>query len=544
MNSYNLFKIRLLNFLRIHKWRLVLGLILVVVVYIALSFTLVKITVEGGDQGLIIESLSETSESKRLRQGLNLVKRGSLEIHAKTNTKATVAYVNARPLKINDAAITLKDQQSVDMYLYDSRSRECAFGNTVVYECVDGRLYRTEQQTLKKIPVLPELLLIGNTYDYKNGIISLAVVSPETDPNPVMRPVFTNGTSITELNISRSAFLDPEMFNVVSSSNGDGFLLNNTQSKTVYIFTDARSTPKVYEYGKDLEEGSANIVISLSNTKMLLNYQLEDESHEETRENTNEHHHDYASKALIYDISSNQVSKPSNTIISDVTNSQSTSDETRLISDSLVGTTDIDGKFWILDITQDFETVLELVGVDEFTPIHNDLFYRRGNDVYKLMLNNRQAQLLRNTKDKSLSALQRKGDSITFTATSKNEPSISNVYVVKDRSISGTEPFDILPYSLSTLPIINSRFNGNVIYIAVDLSSLRRDDNLNPVYSETEYTQKKNQILTQLRSDGLSASAYTVEFSPGVIAVENIIPFSDDFTGDGVPPEEQHQHSD
>lgn len=486
----------------------------VLVLSIVLNYSLLNVAAPDPAKlsGLTIAKNTEVLQNgKLLRLGINIVKNGPSVVKAVSEEGETAVYTTLKPFKINKITIDTQPQKSVDKLVSNGKKSNCAFDNpnsSYNYECHDGFFYRQDNKgaPLEKVPLLEDLYIRGQPKRYKNGVLVFVANTNEQDGREIL--IFTDGTVTTPILSSCDSTKDC-MVSTRTTSEDSGFLVTNVKSKKMVYYQSLTTKSFEYSFAADIKNSAGDRFInpSLIAQNILINYYEKDEDTEVDSE------HIGSAKAIKYKINTAGLDKPELYDLSKI----ALDDPVCPVSDKTVYVLDLSNKLSVINLSPKPKVDVEIHNVQSVASDSASIYYVSNDSVYKYSLETKTANLLRRLASKNISHIETWDGSIILTGNSKNSISAISTYGLSVESVkSGVEPFDLIPYSLNELPILNSDFYNHDIFFSVLLNS----QVFNPktgasTYDQKEYTLKKESILRRLQLDALNLNRYNVVFKAG-----------------------------
>lgn len=522
----------IVNFLKLHRSKLTLGLLLILSITLLLNYRVININVEGDITGDLVITARPESEIPSddlkvdLRNGLNIVGRRAITLDISDKDKESSVSISPKFFNMNNITVSLVPQKKVDTAFYDSRQSTCYFkANRSGYGCLNSKIFSQKTDpAIQNSLVLENLVLIGNQQNYKQGIISIAQTGEPGDLGTKPALTYITASEVKVIDQSLDKYGNLGEVEIVSSKNNDSFILHDIDGKKLYYYDSVNdSSPIEHLYANDINKTAYNIEVShVGNTIFLSGLVNEDEDSEHD-------HPNYLSFVWRFIINNESITKSTEYSISDITKADNSSGDTHVIRENLLGSFDRLGTLRLIDVSNEKKPriISRLFNISHYITDKGVIYYERLGKVYKFDTVTTVSNLIRNVPG-SVRFMNIVDDSLILDIVSNNSRSTNSLFIVTTETKDGIEPFDVIPVNPRELPVISSRFKGNVIYIAVDLKSLYRPDGVKPVYDEDEYSKARNEISSKLRSSGLDLNKYNIRYSPGVVMVDNTILFSQD----------------
>ena len=491
-------------------------LLLPTIIWLLVQRTFLTVKIDGLDGADVTVLYTVNDEVKQIKPGLNYVKPGDAVINVLSDGKQSLSFTKISILRNTTVSLKLENQKATTKVVGGTKKQiGCVVGDlssnqTSVLNCQGNQLYlQAVDNGISHKEIYPDQRIIGSTVPYGSGV--LAIVSDNSDGPAKYKMVYIDRLGQKVINESeetdagdagnprifvsndrnRIAILNPETQNItVLDSNGKVY----AKTRVNKVFADIR-----FE----------QITAELSDTFLKIAYPLTDPT------NTDDVFGGSQAKVQIfnYGISNDKITQDSeSTLDTKKIGGDLTFSNGRLVilgQDSYLHVFQVDSKKPKL--------LISIPRVDNVVTTSSTIFYTSNKGVYELLLNEKQSRLRSNLSAINEARLLLYDGRPALVGNTSNDISTFGVYAVSD--VDDTDELDLftkLPYDINVLPIINSDYIGNEIFISVSLKSLVLDRVTGSVsYNPAEFEQKKKIITEKLKSDGVDTNKYRLNFKPG-----------------------------
>lgn len=501
-----------------NRFLIILTVSLAIVAFILFNFSVLVINVAGETQGITFRKNPEQGAGgKKARAGINILQRGTYFIEAKNEYSETTAYPTVKLFRLNRLELTLNPQAKIEKITENKSTANCVFGNIkgIYYVCKDGEIVRKSLGSVAPgVRVFQDYRVSGNPASYKNGV--LAFVSRE-DGNPdekrYRKLAFINPEGVRIIEDEAAPYIGEYGGEIITNSDQSFFGINNSTSRQLYVFTNDRSPPAVYDYKFDLGNHviSPSIRMSMDPKKIYLAFA--DSS--EHSEGDIDHSEDLGRlKLLVLNWSSG--SPPERTSTLELPENVNNASLVNVIDNNIFAHDGVTGELVVLNMEGEKINILTRIpNVPATAVVGERYYYVKDNRLY-LYSPKEVASHLVSSSELSIASLFGFGQQLVFTGTPFKSLTKPATYFVTtgNRPVSGYL-FDVLPYDLNDLPLLSSDYSGSTIVFNVKLDSQVFYRDGGQTFNQREFDLKKQMLLRRLKTDGIDTSKYRVEFIPG-----------------------------
>jgi len=491
-------------------------LLLPTIIWLLVQRTFITVKIDGvqGDDVTVLYTVN--GGVKQIRPGLNYVKPGEAIINVVSDENQSLAFKKVSILRNTTVSLKLENQKATTKVVGGAKKQVgCVVGNlsentTSVLSCQNDQLYRqTVDNGIKHENVYPNQKIIGSTVPYKNGI--LAIVGDTSGGPAKYKLVYTTQSGQKLINEGEEVEVgdagNPRIF---TSNDGDKIAVLNPQTQNITIYeSSGKVSAKSGLDGAFSDIRFEQLTAEFNDSSMKIAYPLTDPN------NTDDVFGGSNAKVKLfrYTISNNKLTKESDeTLETGKIGGDITLKNGRLI---ILGQ---DSFLHVFDTsTEKPKLLVSIPRVDNIAVTTKNIFYSSSKGVYELFPEERQSRLRSNLSAINESHLLVYNDRPALVGNTNNNVSTFGVYVVKETDdTEDLDLFKLLPYDTDVLPLINSDYIGNQVFLSVSLKSLVLDRVTGSVsYNQAEFEQKKVIITEKLKSDGLDIKKYKLNFKPG-----------------------------
>lgn len=506
--------------IRPHRKKIVLGLIVVIslLIFTNYSVLIIESDPQTNQTVLTIQSNTDNIErGKKISDGFRIIRTGDYRLELTKAESSTAAHKVVRPLRINRQVLTLTEPRSMVKVTRSPESADCVIGGVKdqnLYTCVDSRVRSSSPNDSVSQIAIPGILLLGEPIDYKSGILGFIYrggADEASTPGLQLAYITRSGAQIV---IKDASNLTEDATSARLSANSKGeFVITIPEKYTHYVYSDlSDKKPDRIEYKEYTGEG---VVLSSVATQFVGDYLYTSQTTQRDSGDDKEDRGDHAEELVVLRFSVNTpTDKPVQIRLPRSINAASSVhvNETNLfVYDGLSSVLSI------LDLkNKKTELASRVSNVDSVAMLDSRLFYISQQKLFEYSTVDQTSQLLSNLR-LSVSKFSASNNTLLVTGTPVNSTGNTASYALDPESKSSKpDLFNLFPYNLDELPILNSDYLGNTLYFSIKLDSMTIDgDNGQTVYDPVEYELKKDVVIRRLQQDGISSNKYRVVFKAG-----------------------------
>lgn len=503
-----------------HKKLLILLAACIAAFIYSLNHSVLIVELSEKDQGaevLMREDPSQNSGGKKIRAGVNIVRRKQLYIEVNKDGRTSTAYPVVGLFDIARLKFSLLSQKGLEKITENTISTNCLFGNvTSVYFICSGDtvLKKSYGKTEPGIKAFGDLRIIGKPKQYKDGIAAfVALPGADQESDSYANLAYISPVGVSVLDKKGSKYIDEAGGAIATDSTTETLVLTNATDKKFYVFNPGSAkNPLEYDFSKDIPKQASfkNLRASVENGVLDLVYSVAESTEADQIQNNEDIGVVYINQYAINASSVEQL--PKITLPTKI----GTTTGVQKMKSGLFAYDNTSGNLWLLTLDQGKATIVnQIPNVLAVSTFKNTLYYYKTGKLFMFDNSSTYSHLVRKT-DSQISSMFTSKEGVVLTGALGNSTTTSSFVVTARDKSSSVELSDILPYSKKdSLPILASDYSGNAAVFTLDLRSFRYiRDSGKKTYDSREFDLKKEVVLRRLRSDNIDLSRFIIVFKP------------------------------
>jgi hypothetical protein len=470
------------------------------------SFVVVEENSDNSGALFSAQKFSPNEQPKQLRTGLNVLRTGTYEATVSKGISLTKKEFDAKAFRIHKMALKLEPQLQASKVARGAN--DCVFGDSqgiragtvFSYDCSEPTsVFRNSFVGFSKKELFTSISPgIEKPTSHKNGVVGLVFGEEGYEL------VYVTQNPTVRVPITSEAGYDDELGYTLTSDQKAVYLLSPVK-KTIYKTEDFSKKPEKIQL--DIESDVPDKFNRLQ--KFENRYYLF--VGEKPKENT-----DSVEKGTFYIFGENG-GKPIKSI--KVKDGADGFLNFSVISKDLVYSNKLDQVTTLFSLENDrINSIQSIKNVTAANAVGGQLFILSNQNVFKYNPETKSTSLVFGSSKMKASSLQAVDGQLVINAYSNTEKNpINHTYILDADSPVKEEGRneDKLPYGDIDTRVSFMDYLGSTIYVALQLDSLRKDPaSGNYVYDAAEFAAAKNELISQLKADGITPDKYSITFNP------------------------------